>query len=96
MTVRRIGLTGDYSATIYGAARRLLADGADPADTIETWRNGKRSMSGRIGELAKWTVRRNDHGNPSMQLVKYRPFSSIDVRPRTAEIMPPAMVMPDP
>jgi hypothetical protein len=36
---------------------RLLAEGADPADTVETWRDGKLSMSsGVIGVLAKWQV----------------------------------------
>ena len=35
-------------------ARRLLAEGADPGDTVETWRSGVLSMSGVIGELAKW------------------------------------------
>src|SRR5262245_10353639 len=52
-----VDLTGDYKTTIYAAARRLLACGANPADTIETWRGGKLSMSGVIGECAKWTVK---------------------------------------
>jgi hypothetical protein len=49
-------LTGDYETTIYDVARRLLAEGADLADTVETWRGGKLSMSGKVGELAKWQV----------------------------------------
>jgi flavin-binding protein dodecin len=55
-TIRKVDLTGDYETTVYDAARRLLAEGADPADTVETWRGGKLSMFGVIGELAKWQV----------------------------------------
>jgi hypothetical protein len=55
MTKRRVDHTGDYETTVYDAARRLLAEGADPGDTVETWRDGKLSMSGGvIGELTKW------------------------------------------
>ena len=54
MTNRRVDLTGDYETTVYDAARRLLAEGADPGDTVETWRAGKLSMSGVIGGVAKW------------------------------------------
>jgi AAA domain len=39
-------------------------------------------MSGKAGELAKWTVRENDHGNPSLWLVKYVPFLAATVRPK--------------
>jgi hypothetical protein len=38
------------------APTRSLAEGADLADTVETWRGGKLSMSGKVGELAKWQV----------------------------------------
>jgi hypothetical protein len=54
--IHKVDLTGDYETTIYDAARRLLAGGTDPGDLIETWRNGTLSMSGVIGELAKWQV----------------------------------------
>jgi hypothetical protein len=54
--IRKVDLTGDYETTVYDAARRLLVGGADPAGTVETWRDGKLSMSGVIGELAKWRV----------------------------------------
>lgn len=50
----RIDLTGDYLTTINDLARRLLAEGANPADTVETWRSGKLTMAGQVGELAKW------------------------------------------
>jgi hypothetical protein len=52
----RVDLTGDYETTVYDAARRLLAEGADLADTVETWRDSKLSMSGVIGVLAKRQV----------------------------------------
>jgi hypothetical protein len=56
MSTHRIDLTGDYDTTIYDAARRLLAEGAVPADTIEIARGGVLSMTGKIGECAKWQV----------------------------------------
>jgi hypothetical protein len=49
-------LTGDYETTIYEVARQLLGRDADPADMVATCRNGVLSMSGVIGELAKWTA----------------------------------------
>src|ERR1700730_12166432 len=55
MTVHRIDLSGDYRTTVYDAARRLLAGGADPGVTVETWRNGKLSVSNPIAETAEWT-----------------------------------------
>jgi hypothetical protein len=51
-----VDLTGDCQTTVYDAARRLLSEGANPADTVEARRGGVASMSGKIGELAKWTV----------------------------------------
>jgi hypothetical protein len=51
-----VDLTGDYQTTIYDTASRLLADGADPGVTVESYRDGKLSMSGVIGERAKWQV----------------------------------------
>jgi hypothetical protein len=54
--IHKVDLTGDYETTVYDAARRLLAEGADPGDTVETRRNGILSISGVIGELAKWKV----------------------------------------
>jgi hypothetical protein len=77
----RIDLTGDYQITIYEAARRLLADGAEPAETIETYRNGVLSMSGLIGVLSKWTVAEN----PSLRMIRWHPFPYDAVRARTAE-----------
>jgi hypothetical protein len=38
MNTIRIHMTGDYEATVYAVARRLLAGGADPGDIVETWR----------------------------------------------------------
>src|SRR4029453_7627389 len=45
-------------------------------------------MSGKAGELAKWTVQENAHGNPSLQLACWRPFPTAAVRPRTAKSSP--------
>jgi hypothetical protein len=74
----RVDLPGDDKTTIYAAARRLLAAGAGPDDTVETWRDGMRCMSGRIGECAKWTVRETDIG---LYLVKWRPFPAYPFDP---------------
>jgi hypothetical protein len=54
--IHKIDLTGDYETTIYDVARRLLAEGADTGDRVETRRHGIVSMSGIIGELAKLQV----------------------------------------
>jgi hypothetical protein len=56
VSTHRVDLTGDYETTVYDAARRRLEEGADLADTVETWQGGKLSMSGVIGILAKWQV----------------------------------------
>jgi hypothetical protein len=56
MTVYKADLTGDYRTTIYDRSRHLLAHGADPADIIEAWRDGRLSMTGKVGEFAKWAV----------------------------------------
>jgi hypothetical protein len=56
MNIHKVNLTGDYETTVYDAARRLLAAGADPCDRVETRRHGILSMSGVIGELAKLQV----------------------------------------
>jgi hypothetical protein len=70
--VRKVDLTGDYQTNIYTAARRLLAVGADPHDVIETSRDGMPSMTGAIGECAKWEVV-DDRG---LRLRKYLPRAS--------------------
>jgi hypothetical protein len=44
-----IDLTGDYGTSIYEAARRLLAASADPADEIETHRDGVPCMRDNNG-----------------------------------------------
>lgn len=54
--IHKVDLTGDYETTIYDAARRALAKGANPSDTVEIWRSGKFSMSGVVGWLAKRRV----------------------------------------
>jgi hypothetical protein len=44
MNTIRIHMTGDYEATVYAVARRLLAGGADPGDTAKSGgsRHGRR------------------------------------------------------
>jgi hypothetical protein len=86
MTKHVVDLTGDYHAPIFSAARQLLAKGADASDTIETWRNGKLSMSGIIGECAKLTVSESS----SLQLAKGKPFPAVPVPPRTVDPKPDA------
>jgi hypothetical protein len=78
-----VDLSGDYETTIYDAARRLIAAGTDPSHTVETRRDGYLSMSGKIGELAKWTVEFRAAG-PRLVPYKHR------------GIAPPAAKTPDP
>lgn len=61
-TVHRVDLTGDYETTIYDAARRLIAEGVNPRDEVQTFRDGVISMCGHIGWLAKWRVVFADDG----------------------------------
>lgn len=72
-----VDLTNDYATSIYAAARTLLANGALPADMIETYRNGKLSMSGNIGICAKLTVIENKNGRPSLSIRRWRPFAAV-------------------
>ena len=76
--MHEVDLTGDYRTTVYSAARRLLADGVDHADPIATYRDGKLSMSGTIGDLAKWAVSEPDKGG--IHLSRYKAFPSAAVR----------------
>jgi hypothetical protein len=68
----RLHLTGDYETSIYAAARKLLAAGADPQDEIETQRAGVPSMRGNVGQCAKLTVR--ESSEDGLRIVAYRPF----------------------
>jgi len=84
---------GKSKEPILTAARWLLDNGAAfPEDTIETYRNGKLSLSGVVGKLAKLTVRENDHG---MQLVRWMPFSHNSVFSRTGKNDQPATTIAD-
>src|SRR5262249_51364521 len=70
---KKIGFAS--SGAIYAAARWLLDNGAAwPDDIVATYRGETQCMSGKAGELAKWRVTQNDHGNPSLQLVRWKPF----------------------
>jgi hypothetical protein len=52
---------GASDSPIYAGARWLLANGhASPDDTVATYRGKTLCMSGKAGELAKWTVQEMD------------------------------------
>ena len=51
----------DYKTTIYAEAQKLLSDGARPGDTIETYRNGKLSMSGNVAACGRLVVKEARH-----------------------------------
>jgi hypothetical protein len=71
---------GHSDSPIFAAARWLLANGmAEPGDRVETYRGETLCMSGKAGGLAKWTVCENAHGNPSLQLVRWKPFPASGV-----------------
>jgi hypothetical protein len=85
-------LTGDYDTTIYTVARRLLADGVDPADYVAVCRGGVLSMSGNIGELAKWMVSESKAGG--MRLVRWVPPPSCKPPPVAGKSALAGMVAP--
>jgi hypothetical protein len=68
---------------ILAASRWLLDNNAAfPNDTIEVYRNGKLSMSGIVGKLAKLTVHENDKG---LRLTRWMPFLGAAVAPETTK-----------
>jgi hypothetical protein len=84
-----VDLTGDYETSIFTAARRLLAEGAAPADEIETQRDGIPCMRGsNIGKCAKLTVRETPQRGP--EVVRYQPFPVYTSGPKTAVSDAPA------
>jgi hypothetical protein len=88
MTVHKVDLTGDYETTVYDAARRLLAECADPGDRVETRRNGILSMSGVIGELAKLQV---VFAATGPRLVRYKGCISGSLAAKTAQPVDPGL-----
>jgi hypothetical protein len=80
--IHEVDLTGEYETTIYDAAGRLLAEGAAPADTVETWRDGKLSLSGVIGVLAERQVVSASTGP---RLVRHKGRISARLAAETAE-----------
>jgi hypothetical protein len=80
----KVDLTGNYRTNIYTAARALLTRGASPSDTIETWRDGKLSMSGNVGECAKLKVEENKDVRPTFSLRRWRPFAAGTGEPEMA------------
>jgi hypothetical protein len=83
-------LSNDYDTTIYDAARWFIAHGTDPSHMLEIRRDGKLSMSGIIGELAKWTVEFRASGP---RLVPHR---DCGIARLAAKAPPPAIVVPEP
>ena len=76
---------GKSEKPLYDAARWLLSNNAaSESDTLATFRGGTLSMHGIVGDLAQWTVVENRHGNPSLELRRWRPFSASTVFARTA------------
>jgi len=92
----KIDLSGEYRSTVYSAARRLLAAGADPADIVETWRNGVLSMSGAVGECAGLMVLETASGNPSLQLSAWKALPASGSVTRTAKSAFPAQCTSQP
>jgi hypothetical protein len=78
---------GSSNTPIFAAARWLLENNAAfPDDTIATYRGGNRPcLSGKVGEMAKWTVEENDSGNPSLRLRHWKAFPAGTGAPKTAE-----------
>jgi hypothetical protein len=68
---------GASNSPIYAAARWPLDNGlAWPDDIVETYRGETLCMSGKAGELAKWTVEEAKHGNPSLVLRSWKAFET--------------------
>jgi hypothetical protein len=74
-----VDLTGDFETSIYEAARKLIAEGADPEDEIETQRDGAPCMRGNIGRCAKLAVR--DSPRRGLEIVPYKPFPALRSKP---------------
>jgi hypothetical protein len=69
---------GTSDSPIYSAARWLIGNGhASPDDTVATYRGETLCMSGKAGELAKWTVQEGDRRG--LRMVRYVPFACAPV-----------------
>ena len=80
---------GASNSPIYAGARWLLDNGvAWPDDVVSTYRGETLCMSGKAGELAKWTVEEAKHGNPSLVLRRWKAFEPLgegSLAPETPE-----------
>jgi hypothetical protein len=80
---------GASNSPIYAGARWLLDNGlAWPDDVVSTYRGETLCMSGKAGELAKWTVEEAKHGNPSLILRRWKAFEPLgegSLAPETPE-----------
>lgn len=80
---------------IYDHARRLLGEGVASSDMIETYTpQGTLSMSGIVGECAKWSVRENSAG--AFYLKRWEAFPGRRVGSRTGETAIPGIMQPEP
>ena len=76
---------GASYSPIYAAARWLLDNNhAKSDDTVATYRGDMPCMSGKAGELAKWTIAENDRGDPTFSLRRWKGFSAENVAPPAA------------
>ena len=80
-----VDLSGDYRTEIYDCARKALNEGADPDEQIETYRDGKISMRGRIGDMALLTVKENASIGPIITYWSPHPASAVTISGRLFE-----------
>jgi hypothetical protein len=56
----------------------LLENGlANSDDEVATYRGSTLCQSGKVGELAKWTVEETKHGKPSRIFRRWMPFLNV-------------------
>lgn len=86
---------GRSKQPLYDGARWLLANNAaSESDTIAVYRGETLSMHGIVGDVVKWTMIENDHGNSTFEFRPYRAFPTSTVRPRTANSGRAARLLP--
>jgi len=81
---------GVSNSPLYAAARWLLDNGlAWPDDMVLAYRGETLCISGKAGELAKWTVEENKLGNPSLVLRHWKAFQTLGEGSLAAETPAP-------
>jgi hypothetical protein len=71
MSEHRIQIAGS-KVDECGIARKLLTNGAQPDDTMTTYRGEMRCLTGKVGWFAKQVVRETAKEGP--YFVRWRPF----------------------